>query len=98
MKRIFATSADFKKENSLIDHVLIVRADWDSEAEVWVAHSDDVPGLATDADTFEELMEKLKTAAPELLEENGLLSKFDGPMDVPFSVMAQRVGHIRRPV
>lgn len=81
----------------MIDHVLIIRADWDSEAEVWVAHSDDVPGLATGADTFEELMEKLKMVVPELLEENNLLPKSDGPMDVPFSVMAQRVEHIRRP-
>jgi hypothetical protein len=40
------------------------------EAEVWVASSDDVPGLATGADTFEELIAKLKVVIPELLEEN----------------------------
>jgi len=47
-----------------------VKAEWDSEASVWVASSDDVPGLATGADT---LVEKLKVVIPELLEENGLL-------------------------
>jgi predicted RNase H-like HicB family nuclease len=51
-----------------------VRAEWDDEAEVWVASSDDVPGLATGADTLEALIDKLKIVIPELLEENGLLS------------------------
>jgi predicted RNase H-like HicB family nuclease len=50
-----------------------VKAEWDSEASVWVASSDDVPGLVTGADTFESLVEKLKVVIPELLEENGLL-------------------------
>jgi predicted RNase H-like HicB family nuclease len=71
-----------------------VRAEWDGEAGVWVASSDDVPGLATGADTFEELIEKLKVVIPELLEENGLLPS-DGE-DVPFAVVAERVEHARR--
>ena len=45
-----------------------VKAEWDPEAEVWVASSEDVPGLATGADTFETLVEKLKVVIPELLE------------------------------
>ena len=51
-----------------------VNAEWDDEAEVWVASSDDVPGLATGADTLEALIEKLKIVIPELLEANQLLS------------------------
>ncbi|MGH7100627.1 MAG: DUF1902 domain-containing protein [Stellaceae bacterium] len=71
-----------------------VKAEWDAEAEVWVASSDDVPGLATGADTFEELIAKLKLVIPELLEENGLLAvDID---DVPFAVIAERVEHARR--
>ena len=50
--------------------VLHVQADWDPEAEVWVATSDDVPGLATEAGTMEILTEKLRTLVPELLEAN----------------------------
>ena len=50
-----------------------VHADWDSEARVWVATSDDVPGLATEASTVEVLAEKLRTMIPELLEANQLL-------------------------
>ena len=48
-----------------------VHAQWDEEARVWVASSDDVPGLATEADTTEALVQKLKTLIPELLEVNG---------------------------
>ncbi len=51
--------------------VLIVRALWDQEVGVWVAISDDVPGLATEADTMEQLVAKLRVMVPELLELNG---------------------------
>ena len=37
-----------------------VKSFWDEEARVWVAESDDVPGLATEAETIELLIEKLK--------------------------------------
>ncbi len=80
----------------MADKVYVVRADWDAEAGIWFAYSDDVPGLATGADTMEALMDKLKIVVPELLEENGLLAETDGEIDVPISVMAQRIEHIRR--
>lgn len=47
-----------------------VQADWDPDANVWVATSDDVPGLATEAATIEELTQRLRTMIPELLESN----------------------------
>jgi len=47
-----------------------VQADWDPDANVWVATSDDVPGLATEAATIEELTARLRTLIPELLEAN----------------------------
>ena len=48
-----------------------IRAEWDAEAAVWVATSNDVPGLATEADTLEALVAKLRTLVPELLALNG---------------------------
>jgi len=48
-----------------------VDAAWDDEASVWVATSDDIPGLVTEADTLEELRSKLADLVPELLAENG---------------------------
>ena len=65
-----------------------VTAEWDDDARVWVASSDDVPGLATGADTFEDLVEKLKVVKPELLVENGLLPP--GTDNVPFEIKAER--------
>jgi predicted RNase H-like HicB family nuclease len=52
---------------------LQVRAMWDAEASVWVAESEDVPGLITEADSFEALLRKLRVMIPELLEANGAL-------------------------
>ncbi len=54
-------------------HTYHVQADWDPEADVWVATSDDVPGLATEAETIEALMQKLRVIVPELLEANQVL-------------------------
>ena len=66
---------------------LFIRAEWDNEALVWVATSDDIPGLVTEADTVENLVEKLRIMIPELLEANGLT-----PMEpeVPFEVFTRR--------
>ena len=52
---------------------LIVEAEWDAEAKVWVATSEDVPGLATEADTIDALRSKLEIMIPELLAANGAL-------------------------
>lgn len=66
--------------------VLFVRAEWDDEAGVWVATSDDVPGLATEADTLEALSAKLDAMVPELLDANGYPD--DG--EVPFELLARK--------
>jgi predicted RNase H-like HicB family nuclease len=65
---------------------LFVRAEWDNEAIVWVATSDDVPGLATESDTLESLVHKLKVVIPELLKANGM----DLPQETPFELLSRR--------
>ncbi|MFO1046369.1 MAG: DUF1902 domain-containing protein [Geminicoccaceae bacterium] len=50
---------------------LTVRAEWDAEAGVWVAESEDVPGLVTEADTLKRLVDRLRVLVPELLDLNG---------------------------
>jgi predicted RNase H-like HicB family nuclease len=62
-------------------HTYHVQADWDPEAGVWVATSADVPGLATEAETIEDLTIRLRTIIPELLEANGLFPMFDHSQD-----------------
>lgn len=52
-----------------------ITAEWDGEAGVWVATSNDVPGLVTESKTFEALLRKLRTLVPELLELNGAMPK-----------------------
>lgn len=51
-----------------------IRAQWDTEAGVWVAESEDVPGLVAEADSPNVLAQKLRVLIPELLELNGMLS------------------------
>jgi len=43
---------------------------WSAESETWYAESDDVPGLATGARTFDALAERVRNIVPELLEDN----------------------------
>ncbi len=51
---------------------VVVHADWDSEAAVWVATSHDVRGLVTEAETMESLRAKLPGMILDLLEESGV--------------------------
>ena len=64
-----------------------VHAEWDDEALVWVASSDDVPGLVTEAATTEELIAKLKVMIPELMALNGGKASAD---PVPFELLTRR--------
>jgi predicted RNase H-like HicB family nuclease len=50
--------------------VVTVKAFWDAEASVWVATSDNLPGLVTEAETTEQLTVKLKAMIPELIDLN----------------------------
>lgn len=47
-----------------------VKAHWDSEARVWWAESDDVPGLVAEAETHDDLIQELRHIVPELLALN----------------------------
>ncbi len=47
-----------------------IRVIRDAEADVFVAESDDVPGLITEAVSHDELLQKLRVMVPELLELN----------------------------
>jgi predicted RNase H-like HicB family nuclease len=81
-----------REERSAVNKVLFIRADWDPEAAVWVATSDDVPGLATEADTLEALSTKLEVMVPELLDANGYP---EGP-EVPYELLARKLSVLHR--
>ncbi|WP_346016735.1 DUF1902 domain-containing protein [Chroococcidiopsis sp. CCMEE 29] len=44
-----------------------IQSFWDAEAQVWLATSDDIPGLVTEASTLESLTQKLREIIPELI-------------------------------
>ena len=69
-----------------MDKLYYVHSEWDDEARVWVASSEAVPGLATEAATIEELVEKLKTLIPELLAANAVPHK----LPVAFELLTRR--------
>ena len=52
-----------------------IQAFWDAQAEVWVATSEEVSGLASEADTLENLYDKLREIIPQLLMLNGMLEQ-----------------------
>jgi len=72
---------------------LFIRAEWDDEARVWVATSEDVPGLATAESTLEGLVEKLKVLIPELLDANTMMPDHE----VPFELLSRRFDTVQRP-
>ncbi|MEH1927180.1 DUF1902 domain-containing protein [Nostoc sp.] len=61
----------------MTQNILKVHVFWDQDAEVWVATSEDVPGLATEASTIEYLTQKLREMIPELLVLNRIVPAVD---------------------
>ncbi len=67
-------------------HRIVVRAVWDGEARVWVASSEDISGLALEAETIEALQRKIAPAIEDLIELNGL--EFD-LREIPVEVRSE---------
>jgi predicted RNase H-like HicB family nuclease len=65
-----------------------VEAFWDSKVLVWVATSEDVPGLVTEAETIEALTQKLRVMIPELVVINRIV-----PSDYVGSITFELTSH-----
>jgi hypothetical protein len=70
--------------------LIVVRATWDHEANVWTAESSDLPGLVTEASRLDELDRKLPGLIQDLMEVDG-----DGEMDIPVEVVASFSRRVR---
>ena len=46
---------------------------WDEEASVWIAESNDIPGLILEDNSFDTLVERVKIAVPDILEQDGTI-------------------------
>lgn len=71
-----------------------ILAEWDPEASVWVATSEDINGLAIEAPTLERLAERLPGALEDLIEFNH--PQLAGLEDISFKVHASLTGHLAR--
>jgi len=78
----------------MAEKVYRIHAGWDPEAGVWVAESDDVPGLATEAETIEKLAERLRILIPELLEANHVIAP-GASKEISFELTSQRQERVR---
>jgi hypothetical protein len=54
-----------------MNHDIGIQARWDGDASVWIATSNDVPGLVVEADTWPQMIEEVRLVLPELLELSG---------------------------
>ena len=77
-------------------HSIIVRADWDDEAQVWVATSHDIDGLAIECESFDGLRDKVLGAVTDLLELNGP-PEDGGQPEIPVYIMAEQLGRVTIP-
>jgi hypothetical protein len=57
-----------------------IHAEYDAEADVWVAQSDDIP-LVTEADTIEQLRKKLPDVVRDVLHANEIRNRGDVEID-----------------
>jgi predicted RNase H-like HicB family nuclease len=69
-------------------------AEWDPEASVWVATSEDIHGLAIEAATLERLVERLPGVIEDLVEGNH--PELAALADIPFEVHASVMGRVLR--
>jgi hypothetical protein len=62
---------------------------WDDEAKVWIADSNDIPGLVLESESFDELIEDVRAAAPEMLLLN---CQYEGPVYLIFEAVRITTG------
>ena len=75
------------------NQTIIVRADWDDKAKVWVATTTDIRGLAVEAATFDLPRDAVTGAIADLIEESG----FDTELpEVAVQILGQSI--LRVPV
>lgn len=83
----------FKRISELFrspSHLLVV-AQWDPEAQVWYVSESDVPGLVTEAESVEALLQRLDVMIPELLELNNAREvDEEKPPTVPFELLVRQ--------
>jgi predicted RNase H-like HicB family nuclease len=73
----------------IMSNLYTIQAFWDREAEVWVAESQDIQGLVTEAETLDQLTHKLKQIIPDLLIANHGIDQ-NHQQNITFELIAHR--------
>ena len=73
--------------------LIVVKAAYDPDAQVWFVESSDLPGLNVEAATVEALQAQVPLAVADLLEASGQ----PGDFDVPVEIIAHSSVRVRRP-
>lgn len=68
----------------------VVRIAWDHEAKVWYVEESDIPGLATEADTLEDMRRKVPVIIQDLLEDES-----DRPDEIELDFIAYAHDRVR---
>lgn len=71
-----------------VAHNMTVTADWDAEAGVWVAMSEDVPGLVLEAASMDDLVPEIELIIPQLMRANGVWPS-NGEQTLDYAVVAR---------
>ncbi|MCL2616167.1 MAG: DUF1902 domain-containing protein [Defluviitaleaceae bacterium] len=58
-----------------------VKLVWDSETGRWYTETRDIPGMILESDSFDNLVDRVRVAAPEMLELN---MDYTGPVHISF--------------
>ncbi len=75
--------------------IIVVKADWDAEAEVWFATSSDVPGLVAESATLEKLRPKVISMIEDLIEEGVVAFDLD---EIPVHFIASATENMKNPM
>ncbi len=62
--------------------IIVVKATFDDEAQVWFTESADLPGLRIEGDTLEQIQAQLPGAIQDLLEVEGGGDGYDVPVEL----------------
>ena len=78
----------------MAERKFVVHGAWDPDAGVWIATSDDVPGLCCEAANFDALIEIVVALVPELLRANGVEMP-PGTDEIPIEMVGERREMVR---
>jgi predicted RNase H-like HicB family nuclease len=66
----------------MLGTLIVVKAAWDPDARVWWVEHSDLPGLNLEAETLEELRDKLPGAVADLFEAAGDTERREVPIEL----------------